>query len=100
APEDLRRETRPIVLNESDQRGVIVWPHKLMLRSEDNITELYDLAADFEERRNLAASEPARVGELTQIFQAAPTVNLDRTTRGRRLRERAARNPAAVVDPR
>ena len=34
------------------------------------------------------------VGELMQYYHAAPAVNLDRTARGRRLRERAA-----AVDP-
>lgn len=96
APAELRDAIRPIILNESDQRGVIRWPYKAMVRAADNITELYDLERDFGERDNLAATEPARVGELLQIYQAAPVVNLDRTTRGRRLRERAARAPAKV----
>ncbi|MEZ4450195.1 MAG: sulfatase-like hydrolase/transferase [Nannocystaceae bacterium] len=97
APAELRDAIRPIVLNESDQRGVILWPWKAMIRDADNITELYDLAHDFGERDNLAADEPAKVGELLQIYQAAPAVNLDRTTKGRRLREKAARSPAKVA---
>ncbi|HEY0134375.1 MAG TPA: hypothetical protein VGB85_09855, partial [Nannocystis sp.] len=84
--------TRPLVLNESEQYGVIVWPHKLLVRPGDNLTELYDLSEDFAEARNLAADAPRRVGELMQYYHAAPSVNLDRTSRGRRLRERAAVN--------
>lgn len=95
APPELRGATRPIILNESDQRGVILWPHKALFRSGENITELFDLAADFAEADNLAESDPARAAELLQVYQAAPQVNLDRTTKGRRLRERAARSPTS-----
>lgn len=74
---------------------MILWPHKALFRSGENITELFDLAADFAEADNLADSDPARAAELLQVYQAAPQVNLDRTTKGRRLRERAARNPTS-----
>ncbi|MCA9656912.1 MAG: sulfatase [Myxococcales bacterium] len=94
APEALRAATRPLILNESDQHGVILWPYKLLVRGEENITELFDLSRDFGERDNLAAEHPEKVGELRQLYQAAPAVNLDRTTKGRRLRERAAKRPA------
>ena len=90
APASLRGSTRPLVLNESEQYGVIVWPHKLLVRPGDNLTELYDLSEDFGETLNLAAGAPRRVGELMQYYHAAPSVNLDRSSRGRRLRERAA----------
>jgi len=93
APDSLREAPRPLILNESDQHGVVLWPHKLLVRGDENITELFDLRRDFEERDNLAASSPDTVGELTQIYQAAPPVNLDRTSKGRRLRERAAARP-------
>ncbi len=90
APVSLRGGARPLVLNESEQYGVIVWPYKLLVRPGDNLTELYDLAEDFAEVNNLAEASPRRVGELMQYYHAAPTVNLDRSSRGRRLRERAA----------
>ena len=90
APLALRGGTRPLVLNESDQYGVIAWPFKLMVRPGDNLTELYDLSDDFAERHNLAEEAPRRVGELMQYYHSAPAVNLDRSARGRRLRERAA----------
>lgn len=95
APDDLRPRSRPLVLNESEQYGVIAWPYKLLVRPGENLTELYDLSADFAERQNLAESAPRRVGELTQYYHAAPRVNLDRSSRGRRLRERNATNPTA-----
>lgn len=93
APRSLLGGMRPLVLNESDQYGVIAWPFKLMVRPGDNLTELYDLSDDFGERHNLAEEAPRRVGELMQYYHAAPVVNLDRSARGRRLRERAATLP-------
>ena len=95
APPSLRRSDRPLILNESDQHGVIRWPYKLLIRGEENITELFDLSEDFAEQHNLAEGAPETVGELTQIYQAAPTINLDRTSKGRRARERAAQRPQA-----
>ncbi len=93
APDSLREAPRPLILNESDQHGVVLWPHKLLVRGDENITELFDLSRDFAERDNLAGIAPETVGELTQIYQAAPAVDLDRTSKGRRLRERAAARP-------
>ena len=90
SPASLRSLTRPLVLNESEQYGVIVWPYKLLVRPTDNLTELYDLSDDFAERHNLAGTTGHRVGELMQHYHAAPPVNLDRSSRGRRLRERSA----------
>ena len=99
APASLRGTVRPLVLNESEQYGVIVWPYKLMVRPGDNLTELYDLSEDFAEQHNLADSAPRRVGELMQYYHAAPPVNLDRSSRGRRLRERAAAAPDEPAEP-
>lgn len=93
APPELRDSGRPVVLNESEQRGIVVWPYKLMQRPGDNLTELYDLDADFAETKNLAAADPQRVGELLSVYYAYPSVELDRTRRGRRARERAAEAP-------
>ena len=92
APAELRTSTRPIIFNETDQYGVLIWPFKLLIRANDNITELFNLAVDFGETQNLAESDPAKVAELLQIYQSAPVINLDRTSKGRRLREQAARN--------
>lgn len=93
APPELRTRSRPLVLNESEQYGVIAWPYKLLVRPGENLIELYDLGADFQERQNLAESAPRRVGELMQYYHAAPRVDLDRSARGRRLRERNAAAP-------
>jgi hypothetical protein len=81
---------RPIVLNESDQFGVIVWPEKLMVRRAENLVELYDLEHDFGERHDLSKERPERVRALTDTYAALPSVEIDRTRKVRRARERAA----------
>jgi arylsulfatase A-like enzyme len=90
APPSLVDRSRPLPLNESDQFGVVAWPWKLLVRREDNLAELYDLAADFDEATDLAEREPAKVDELLELYAALPAVEIDRTTKGRRARERVA----------
>lgn len=82
---------RVLVLNESDQWGVIEWPLKLMVRPRDNLVELYDLAADPDERRNLAAERPDAVRQLKQRYDQFDRVSFDRSKKGRRWREAQAR---------
>jgi hypothetical protein len=89
APESLTQGGRPLPLNESDQFGVVLWPDKLLVRREDNLAELYDLASDFGETRDRAATEPERVAELLAIYAALPAVEIDRTRAGRKKREQA-----------
>jgi arylsulfatase A-like enzyme len=84
---------RPIALNESEQWGVIVWPYKLLVRPAENLVELYDLAADFGETRDLADAMPERVSELRSVQAGLPRVDLDRTRQGRRARDARARPP-------
>jgi hypothetical protein len=90
APKQLVEAVRPLPLNESDQFGVVLWPYKLMVRREDNLVELYDLANDFAERRDLSKIEPERVRELLSVYAALSPVSIDRTSRGRRERDRLA----------
>jgi hypothetical protein len=87
----LAERPRPIVLNESDQFGVIVWPEKLMVRRAENLVELYDLEHDFGERHDLSKKRPERVRALAATYAALPSVEIDRTRKGRRARERAAK---------
>jgi hypothetical protein len=93
APDELRDPRRPVVLNESDQWGIIVWPHKLLVRPVDNLIELYDIETDFGEQRDLSAARPDLVAALRRAYQAYPQVPLDRTRAGRQWRERQARPP-------
>lgn len=94
APENLARQTRPLPLNETDQVGVILWPHKLMMRQADALPELYDLSQDFAETRDLAESHPELLEQLQAARAALPPVEIDRSRRGRRLRDRAAAQAA------
>ena len=94
APPSLVDPSRPLPLNESDQFGVVAWPWKLMVRREDNLAELYDLERDFGETTDRAQQEPQRVAELLELYAALPAVEIDRTTKGRRARERAAQGDA------
>ncbi len=89
APESLTVAARALPLNESDQFGVVRWPYKLMVRRDDNLAELYDLSTDFAEQHDLSQTHPERVTELLSVYAALPAVEIDRTTRGRRRRERA-----------
>ena len=81
----------PISLYESDQVGLVAWPYKLLLRPTDNLAEVYDLSRDFGERHDLAGEHPKLVSRLRHQLQRLPSVHLDRTRRGRWLRERAAK---------
>ena len=75
--------------------AVIAWPYKLLVRPADNLTELYDLAADPDEHDDLAGRDPARVKELRGCYGWFPEVPMDRTLAGRRWRERQAQRPRA-----
>ncbi|HET6583846.1 MAG TPA: sulfatase-like hydrolase/transferase [Nannocystaceae bacterium] len=97
APAQLVDTVRPLPLNETDQFGVVVWPYKLMVRREDNLVELYDLGADFGERHDLSKIEVDRVRELLSVYAALSPVAIDRSSRGRRARDRVA--AAGAGDP-
>jgi hypothetical protein len=89
APAPLLEAVRPVPLNETDQFGVVVWPHKLLVRREDNLVELYDISTDFAEAHDLSRAQPQRVTDLLSLYAALPAVTIDRTRKGRRDRERA-----------
>jgi hypothetical protein len=90
APEALTHRVRPLPLNETDQFGVVLWPLKLMVRREDNLVELYDLSQDFGETHNLAGTMPDDVQKLRAAYGALSPVQIDRTRKGRREREKRA----------
>jgi len=89
-PPSWLNQHRPLPLNESDQFGVVVWPYKLMVRKAENLSELYDISKDFREKTNLSAAQPDRARAMLASYLALPTVNVDRTNKGRRLRNQAA----------
>lgn len=97
APRGPSRTGRPIVLNESDQYGLLLWPHKLLVRSADRLVELYDIEQDFSEHRDLSESLPEKVAELHALYQQYPKVLIDRSPRGRRQREQITK-PRALPE--
>lgn len=99
APEALIARDRTLVMHEQDQWAVVAWPWKLLVRPADNLTELYDLSKDPGERDDRAAHEPARVTELRGRYGWFPPVSMDRTTAGRRWRERQAQRPPSPSTP-
>jgi len=90
------RGPRPLPLNESDQFGVVLWPHKLIATRESGLTELYDLSNDPMERTDLADANKPLVAELLALYGSLPALEIQRTRRGRAKRDarfRAAASP-------
>ena len=52
----------------AQQVGLVLGPSKLVRRTGWNLDELYDLAADPGERRDLAATRPERLRTLRQVL--------------------------------
>jgi arylsulfatase A-like enzyme len=52
------------------RRAVVEWPYKLIYDTSYRLVELFDLASDPRERRNLAARSPERVEALTSHLEA------------------------------
>jgi arylsulfatase A-like enzyme len=98
APPALLETPRVIPLNESDQYGVIKWPHKLLVRPAANLTELYDLSRDAEEKVDRSEARPEVVRALRRAYRAFPAVKLDRTASGRRRWEARARATAPTPE--
>jgi arylsulfatase A-like enzyme len=93
APPALQPTGRAFVIHESEQRAVVEWPYKLLLRPADNVIELYDLSRDPREQRDLSASSPDVVEKLRARLGTFPDVPLDRTPKGRQWREDKSRPP-------
>ncbi len=85
--------TRPIAIHEEWQWSVVAWPYQLLEKPQDNLIELYDLAADPKEKTNLAASRPELVKQLASAYASVPEVHVDRTPAGRAWRELQAQPP-------
>ncbi len=93
APAALRPAVRALVTQEELQWGVVEWPFQLLVRPAEDVVELYDLAADPAQRRELAALHPDVVTRLRARYAEVPTLRLDRSSDGRRWRERQAQPP-------
>jgi arylsulfatase A-like enzyme len=86
-PIEIREHTPPIVLNESEQHGVIAWPYKLLVRPKENLTELFDLSKDLLEKHDLSDQDRPRATELLRIYKKFPKVVIDRKRKARRHRD-------------
>jgi hypothetical protein len=91
APASLTDRVRPVPLNETDQFGVVMWPHKLLVRREDQVTEIFDLSRDFGETKNLAGGDPTLMQALMAAYSTLSAVEIDRSGKGRRARDRVAK---------
>lgn len=91
APSALVDRVRPVPLNETDQFGVVMWPHKLLVRREDQLVEIFDLSKDFGEQRNLAGGDPTLMQALMAAYGTLSPVEIDRSGKGRRARDRVAK---------
>jgi arylsulfatase A-like enzyme len=94
APPALLDNSRILPMNESEQYGVIKWPHKLLVRPTANLTELYDLSRDADEKMDRSEARPEIVRALRRAYRAFPAFKLDRTGAGRRRWEARARATA------
>ncbi|HEY0705200.1 MAG TPA: sulfatase-like hydrolase/transferase, partial [Polyangia bacterium] len=100
APPAVLQPPRIIPLNETDQYGIIAWPHKLLVRPDANLIELFDLSRDFREQLDEAEEQPAMVQRLQQWYRGLPSMHLDRTIAARRrweVKAEATRPPASEL---
>jgi hypothetical protein len=79
---------RPIWIADALQYAVIEWPWKLLVRPQDNLTELYDIGADWAEKNDLSSTNPDKIRQLNAL---ARPIEIDRSLEGRRSREEAVR---------
>jgi arylsulfatase A-like enzyme len=91
APANARPAPRPIAIHEELQWSIVEWPHQLIVRPADNVTELYDLEKDPAQKTDLSATKTDVVNRLKAQATAFPRVAVDRTPNGRSERERLAR---------
>lgn len=76
--DELRGFSRPLFLIEAKQKGVILWPWKLLSRLDQGLVELYQLEQDPAEEHNLVDERPARARELSALLGAQPLITIDR----------------------
>jgi arylsulfatase A-like enzyme len=93
SPAVLRPPDRAIAIHEELQWSVVEWPYQLLVKSADNIVELYDLNRDPDEHDDLAAKQPQVVTRLRARYAESPEVRVDRTPNGRSFREQQAQPP-------
>ncbi len=93
SPEVLTEHEYPVLLHESEQHGIILWPYKLLIRPAENLVELYDIERDFAEKHDLSDAEPGLVRKLMKLYRASPHLDVVRTREALKRREELAQPP-------
>ena len=70
---------RALAIHDEWQNGVVEWPYHLVVDPRNNLTMLYDLAADPTEHHDLAPTTPDVVSHLKERYASVPDVHVDRT---------------------
>ncbi|MDB4963423.1 MAG: sulfatase [Myxococcales bacterium] len=99
APASLRPMSRALVIHEELQWSVVEWPYQLIVRPADDLVELYDLERDPQQSSDLSATHADVVSRLQARYAEVPQVRVDRTTEGRKWRERQAQPPPTRAPP-
>jgi hypothetical protein len=81
---ELHALVHPLVMYEARQRGLVVWPYKLLVWLDKGLVELYQLERDYPEEHNLADAESARARSLAQQLHRYPLLTIDRLAARRR----------------
>jgi hypothetical protein len=81
---ELTRFVRPLLMYETRQRGIIVWPWKFLTWTDQGLVELYHLERDFGETRNLADERPEVARDLAAQLGQYHLVTVDRMAPRRR----------------
>lgn len=74
----LQTLTRPLFMYEVRQRGVILWPWKLLTWLDQGLVELYHLEHDYEEENNRADDLPEVTRRMARILNSKKLITIDR----------------------
>jgi choline-sulfatase len=83
-PPELQRLVHPLLLYEARQRGIVIWPWKLLVWQDQPLVELYDLEHDAAEEHNLADDRKADVARLSRALGAHRLITVDRLEKRKR----------------
>jgi hypothetical protein len=77
-PDELRGFVRPVLMYETRQHALLLWPWKFIAWQDSGRVELYQLEQDFAETRNLADEEGARAREMARLLAGYRLITIDR----------------------
>jgi len=90
---------RALVIHEELQWSVIEWPYQLVMRTADDLVELYDLDRDPRAKVDVATQLPEVTRRLRARYAEAPVVKIDRTVAGRVWRDQQGQPPPPRARP-